>query len=87
MRCCAINAISPAAPIRHTCSRNQSQQPQRVELRRRNIASSLADVRGPAGRTRAVAAAIHSGVEQNAGSDIIEERRCPKGAGRRLSLW
>ena len=85
MRCCAINAISPAAPIRHACSRNQSQQPQRVELRRRNIASSLADVRGPAGRTRAVA--IHSGVKQNAGSDIIEERRCPKGARRRLSLW
>lgn len=58
------------------------------ELRRRNIASQLADVRGPAGRTRAIAAAIRTGIEQNVGSDVIEERiAAAAAAGRPLSRW
>ncbi|GCB59541.1 MULTISPECIES: hypothetical protein [Rhodococcus erythropolis group] len=58
------------------------------ELRRRNIASPLADVRGPAGRTRAIAAAIRSGVEQNVANDVIDERiAAAEAAGRPLSLW
>ncbi len=55
------------------------------ELRRRNIASPLAYVRGPAGRTRAIAAAIRIGVEQNPGSDVIEEHiAAAEAAGRPL---
>ncbi|MGG7102446.1 hypothetical protein [Rhodococcus sp. 24CO] len=58
------------------------------ELRRRNIASPLADVRGPAGRTRAIAAAIRIGIEQNVGTDCIEERiAAAEAAGCPLSLW
>ncbi|RAL31787.1 hypothetical protein CVN56_26955 [Rhodococcus sp. AQ5-07] len=58
------------------------------ELRRRNIASPLADVRGPAGRTRAIAAASRTGIEQNVGVDVIEERiAAAEAAGRPLSLW
>lgn len=58
------------------------------ELRRRNIASPLADVRGPAGRTRAIATAIRTGIEQNVGVDVIEERiAAAEAAGRPLSLW
>lgn len=57
-------------------------------LRRRNIASPLADVRGPAGRTRAIAAAIRTGIEQHVRSDVIEERiAAAEAAGRPLSLW
>lgn len=46
------------------------------ELRRRNIASPLTDVRGPAGRTRAIAAAIciGIGIEQNLEVTTIEPR-------------
>ncbi|RAL31694.1 hypothetical protein CVN56_26385 [Rhodococcus sp. AQ5-07] len=43
---------------------------------------------GPADRTRAVAVAIRTGVEQNAGSDVIDERiAAAEAAGRPLSLW
>ncbi|MFC8935623.1 hypothetical protein ACFT1A_26365 [Rhodococcus sp. NPDC057135] len=39
-------------------------------------------------RTRAGAAAIRAGIEQNAGSDVIEERiAAAEAAGRPLSLW
>ena len=58
------------------------------ELRRRNIASPLADVRGPAGRTRAIATAIRTGIEQNLDVATIEERiAAAEAAGRPLSLW
>ncbi|MDJ0104928.1 hypothetical protein QM646_00780 [Rhodococcus erythropolis] len=58
------------------------------ELRRRNIASPLADVRGHAGRTRAIAAAIRTGIERNVGVDVIDERiAAAETAGRPLSLW
>ena len=58
------------------------------ELRRRNIASPLADVRGPAGRTRAIAAAIRIGIEQNLDVATIGERiAAAEAAGRPLALW
>ena len=58
------------------------------ELRRRNIASLLADVRGPAGRTRAIAAAIRIGIEQNLDVATVEEHiAAAEAAGRPLPLW
>ena len=57
-------------------------------LRRRNLASPLADVRGPAGRIRAVAAAIRTGLARGDDPDSIEERvRCAEAAGLPLTLW
>lgn len=58
------------------------------DLRRRNIASPLADVRGPAGRTRAIADAIRTGIGQNVDAATIEERiAAAEVAGRPFSLW
>ena len=42
--------------------------------RRKNVASPLADVRGAAGRSRAIAAAIRTGLEQQEDSGRIERR-------------
>ncbi|MEU2004531.1 hypothetical protein ACH47B_26370 [Rhodococcus sp. NPDC019627] len=57
-------------------------------LRRRNLASPLADVRGPAGRTRAIAAAIRTGLRRGEDSESIEQRiRCAEAAGLPLTLW
>ncbi|KAF0965393.1 hypothetical protein [Rhodococcus sp. T7] len=57
-------------------------------LRRRNLASPLADVRGPAGRTRAVAAAIRAGLANGDDPGSIEERiRWAEAAGLPLTLW
>ncbi|OUS94513.1 hypothetical protein CA951_18460 [Rhodococcus sp. NCIMB 12038] len=57
-------------------------------LRRRNLSSPLADVRGPAGRIRAVAAAIRTGLARSDDTDSIEERiRCAEAAGLPLTLW
>ena len=58
------------------------------DLRRRNLASPLADVRGPAGRTRAIAAAIRTGLARGDDPDSIEELiRCAEAAGLPLTLW
>ncbi|MCD2158036.1 hypothetical protein LQL77_30460 [Rhodococcus cerastii] len=58
------------------------------ELRRRNITGPLADVRGPAGRTHAIATAIRTGIEHNLGVTTIDERiAAAEAAGRPLSLW
>ena len=58
------------------------------DLRRRNIASPLADVRGPAGRARAIAGAIRIGIEQNDDATTIDEHiHAAEVAGRPLSLW
>lgn len=81
-QCDLAGCTNPAHMQLGTNRSNRSE----YELRRRNIASPLADVRGPAGRTRAIAASIRIGIEQNVGSDIIEERIAAT-AGRRLSLW
>jgi hypothetical protein len=57
-------------------------------LRRRNLASPLADVRGSAGRTRAIATAIRTGLVRGEDPDSIEERiRCAEAAGLPLTLW
>ncbi|MFD7008105.1 hypothetical protein [Rhodococcus jostii] len=53
-------------------------------LRRRNLASPLADIRGPAGRTRAIADAIRTGL---AGNEDNERIRCAEAGGLPLTLW
>jgi hypothetical protein len=56
--------------------------------RRKNVASPLADVRGAAGRSRAIAAAIRTGLEQQEDSGRIERRiRAAEIAGLPLTLW
>ena len=62
----------------------------RVEYfaRRKNVASPLADVRGAAGRSRAIAAAIRTGLEQQEDSGSIERRiRAAEIADLPLTLW
>jgi hypothetical protein len=62
----------------------------RVEYfaRRRNLANPLADVRGAAGRTRAVAAAIRTGLANDEDAAGIEVRiRAAGAAGLPLTLW
>jgi hypothetical protein len=56
--------------------------------RRRNLCSPLADVRGAAGRTRAIAAAIRAGLAHGEHVDDIENRiERAQLAGRPLTLW
>lgn len=56
--------------------------------RRGSLASPLADVRGAAGRTRAIASAIRTGVAHNEDALTIERRiRDAETAGRPLTLW
>ncbi|MFA7513269.1 MAG: hypothetical protein WCZ29_22565 [Mycolicibacterium vanbaalenii] len=56
--------------------------------RRGNLASPLADVRGAAGRTRAIASAIRIGLALNEDAPTIERRiRDAEAAGRPLTLW
>ena len=56
--------------------------------RRKNVASPLADVRRAAGRSRAIAAAIRAGLEQQEDSGSIERRiRAAEIAGLPLTLW
>ena len=62
----------------------------RVEYfaRRRNLANPLADVRGAAGRTRAVAAAIRTGLANHEDAASIEVLiRAAEAAGLPLTLW
>jgi len=57
-------------------------------LRRRNVASPLADVRGPAGRTRAVAAAIRMSLADRELPHVVETRiAAAEAAGMPLTLW
>jgi hypothetical protein len=56
--------------------------------RRKTVASPLADVRGAAGRSRAIAAAIRTGLEQQEDFGSIERRiRAAEIAGLPLTLW
>ena len=56
--------------------------------RRGNVASPLADVRGPAGRTRAIAAAIRTGLAHDEDAASLEIRiHDAEVAGRPLTLW
>ena len=83
-QCDFAGCTNPAHLLLGTNRSNRNE----YELRRRNIASPLADVRGPAGRTRTIAAAIRIGIEQNIGVDNIEEHiTAAEAAGRPLALW
>ena len=56
--------------------------------RRRNLASPLADVRGAAGRARALACAIRTGLAHDEDATTIEKRiRDAETAGQPLTLW
>ena len=56
--------------------------------RRTNLAGPLADVRGAAGRARAVAAAIRAGLANNEDAASIEARiYAAEAAGLPLTLW
>ena len=56
--------------------------------RRRNLASPLADVRGAAGRTRAIAAAVRTGLANHEDPAGIERRILDtQNAGIPLTLW
>jgi hypothetical protein len=56
--------------------------------RRKCLASPLADVRGAAGRTRAIAAAIRAGLANNEDVNGVEQRiRAAEMAGCPLTLW
>jgi hypothetical protein len=56
--------------------------------RRSNLDSPLADVRGAAGRTRAIAAAVRGGLANNDDASGIETRiRAVQIAGLPLTLW
>ncbi|WP_137726325.1 hypothetical protein [Prescottella subtropica] len=57
-------------------------------LRRRNLRSPLADVRGSAGRSHAIADTIREGLAAGEGPAAIEARiRAAEDAGLPLSLW
>lgn len=84
----------------HTCDNHSCQQPAHLRLgtpaenraewlaRRRDPHGPLADLRGPAGRARAIGAAIRAG-RANGESDAEITRRIATAAaaGRPLSLW
>jgi hypothetical protein len=56
--------------------------------RRRNLTSPLADVRGAAGRTRAIAGAIREGLQRAEAAHVIEQRIVrAELAGLPLTLW
>lgn len=57
-------------------------------IRRGNLTSPLADVRGAAGRTRAIASAIRTGLAHDEDARTIERRiRDAETAGHPLTLW
>ncbi|QEU90550.1 HNH endonuclease [Streptomyces kanamyceticus] len=84
----------------HTCDNHSCQQPKHLRLgtpaenraewlaRRRNPGSPLADLRGPAGRSRAIGSAIRDGLALGESDAQITHRvRAVAAAGRPLSLW
>jgi hypothetical protein len=84
----------------HTCDNHSCQQPTHLRLgtpaenraewlaRRCDPGSPLADLRGPAGRSRAIGAAIRAGRARGESETEIARRiRTAAAAGRPLSLW
>jgi hypothetical protein len=80
-----VNVVQ-SAPLRRLGTNASN----RVEYltRRRNLANPLADVRGAAGRTRAIAAAIRAGFANHEDAASIERRIVDaEFAGHPLTLW
>ncbi|MEV0281458.1 hypothetical protein AB0I22_34450 [Streptomyces sp. NPDC050610] len=84
----------------HTCDNHSCQQPTHLRLgtpkqnraewlaRRRDPGSPLADLRGPAGRSRAIGAAIRAGrAGGKSEAEITRRVQTVISAGRPLSLW
>ena len=84
----------------HTCDNHSCQQPTHLRLgtaaenraewvaRRRDPGSPLADLRGPAGRSRAIGAAIRAGLASGESEAEIAARvQVAIAEGRPLSLW
>ncbi|MFD6417044.1 hypothetical protein [Streptomyces sp. NPDC060194] len=84
----------------HTCDNHSCQQPTHLRLgtpadnraewltRRRDPNSPLADLRGPAGRSRTIGAAIRAGLARSESSTQTADRVSAAVAdGRPLSLW
>ncbi|GAA2250650.1 hypothetical protein GCM10010232_43240 [Streptomyces amakusaensis] len=84
----------------HTCDSHSCQQPAHLRLgtaaenraewvaRRRDPGSPLSDLRGPAGRSRAIGAAIRAGLARDETENEIAARvRATIAEGRPLSLW
>ncbi|MCQ4127483.1 hypothetical protein NOU13_23525 [Rhodococcus erythropolis] len=81
---CDFAGCANAAPIRLEPSTATAAK----GLLRCNIASPLANIRGLAGHTRAISAAIRIRIEQNLDIATVEERiAAAEAAGRPLSLW
>lgn len=89
---------SPA--VCHTCDSHSCQQPTHLRLgtpaenraewlaRRRDPGSPLADLRGPAHRSRAIGAAIRAGrTGREPENEIARRIEAAVAAGRPLSLW
>ncbi|MEE1798534.1 hypothetical protein PUR57_07560 [Streptomyces sp. JV176] len=84
----------------HTCDNHSCQQPAHLRLgtaaenraewlaRRHNPESSLADLRGPAGRSRAIGVAVRAGrANHDSEREIADRIRAVLAAGRPFSLW
>ncbi|MDV6277963.1 hypothetical protein R3Q06_31255 [Rhodococcus erythropolis] len=83
-QCDFAGCTNPAHLRLGTNSTNRSE----YDLRRRNITSPLADVRGPAGRTRAVAATIRTALGKRDDHDTIEHSiHDAEQAGMPFTLW
>lgn len=83
-QCDFAGCVNPAHMLLGTNRTNRNE----YDLRRRNISSPLADVRGQAGRTRAIADAIQTGLDQHEDLDNIEQRiLTAEQAGLPFTLW
>ena len=83
-RCDEAGCTNPAHLRLGTAAENRAEW----ALRRRNPAGALADVRGAAGRTRAIAAAIREGLACGELPDVIEDLiRAAEQEGAPLTLW
>ncbi|MEY9969484.1 hypothetical protein ABIA33_007572 [Streptacidiphilus sp. MAP12-16] len=84
----------------HTCDSHGCTNPAHLRLgtsaqnrtewaqRHRNPGGPLADLRGAAGRTRAIAAAVHAGLTRGEARERIDQRiRAAEQGGLPLTLW